>query len=309
MTGLYGRTVLVTGGAGFVGSHLVDALAEDNNVRILDDLSTGRRGQVPSGVRFREADILDTAALDAAMDGVDVVFHLAAAVSVAESIAMPDRYHAVNATGTLAVLEAARRQDARVVVASSAAVYGAPETVPVTEAEPTTPSSPYGVSKLAADHYARVYADTYGLETVTLRYFNIYGPRQRAGADGGVVATFADRARHGKPLVIEGDGEQTRDFVHVSDVVQANLLAATTDATGRAYNIGTGETTTVGELAALISDYADRRVEITYTDPRPGDIRHSSADISLARDVLGYEPTVALDEGLAALFGATAMEQ
>lgn len=305
MSGLYGRSVLVTGGAGFVGSHLVDALTEENQVRVLDDLSTGQRSNVPPGVRFREADVRDADAIADAIDGVEVVFHLAAGVSVPESVEEPLEYHETNATGSLRVLEAARRADARVVLASSAAVYGTPESVPVTEDELATPLSPYGVSKLAADHYARVYAEAYGLRTVSLRYFNIYGPRQRAGGDGGVVATFRDRAERGMPLVVHGDGEQTRDFVHVDDVVRANLLAATTDVTGQVFNVGTGEPTTVRELAELIREYAAGTVPITHAEPRAGDIRHSCADVSRARETLGYEPTVDLETGIASLFGAT----
>lgn len=305
MTGLSGRTVLVTGGAGFVGSHIADALVDDNDVRVLDDLSNGFRANVPERATFSEGDVCDERTLASLMDGVDVVFHQAARVSVAGSVERPTQHHETNATGTLRVLEAARRQDARVVLASSAAVYGAPESVPVGEDEPMTPSSPYGVAKLAADRYAQVYYQEYGLPTVPLRYFNIYGPRQRAGGDGGVVATFAERAKQRTPMVIFGDGGQTRDFVHVDDVVQANLAAATTDAVGRAFNVGTGERTTVRELAEQIREQVSATVPIGHAEPRPGDIRHSCADIARARRELGYEPTIGVTAGLESLIGAT----
>jgi UDP-glucose 4-epimerase len=297
-------TVLVTGGAGFIGSHLVAALAEKNEVRVLDDLSTGHRSNLPDGVQFIHGDVRDTSTLRRAMVGVDVVFHEAALVSVAESVEQPERYHATNATGTLGVLEAARRGDARVVVASSAAVYGHPSTVPVPEDALMRPSSPYGVSKLAADAYTRMYALEYGLETVALRYFNVYGPGQRAGSDGGVVATFVDRATRRAPLLIEGDGSQTRDFVHVSDVVRANLAAATTDATGRAFNVGTGEATTITELTEHVRALVGNGIPVIHTDPRAGDIDHSSADLTRVREELGYEPTLSLREGLASFVGA-----
>ncbi|MDS0280888.1 NAD-dependent epimerase/dehydratase family protein [Haloarcula onubensis] len=292
------KTVLVTGGAGFVGSHIADAHLPDNDVRILDNFSSGKRENVPEDATLIEGDIRDDAALSEAMDGVDVVFHQAAIVSVARSVEEPTTSNAVNATGTLAVLEAARRQDARVVFASSAAIYGAPDALPVTEAEPKDPSSPYGLEKLASDHYCRLYADLYDLPTVALRYFNIYGPRQSGGDYAGVIKAFSEQAADGGPLTVHGDGEQTRDFVNVADVVQANLRAATTDATGEAFNVGTGSRTSVRELAEIIRDEVDPSAEITHVDAREGDIRHSAADISKARERLGFEPTIGLADGL-----------
>ena len=293
-----GQTVLVTGGAGFIGSHIADALCADNDVRILDNFSTGDPANPPDAATVIEGDIRDEAALSDAIAGADIVFHEAAIVSVAQSVADPTASHAVNTEGTLAVLEAARRQDARVVFASSAAIYGAPESMPVAETDSREPSSPYGLEKLSGDHYCRLYADLYDLPTVALRYFNVYGPRQSGGDYAGAITAFAGQAREGGPLTVHGDGEQTRDFVNVADVVQANLLAATTDATGEAFNVGTGRRHTIRHVAEVIRDAVGPDAEITHTDPREGDIRHSGADISKATDRLGYEPTVALDDGL-----------
>ncbi|MDS0260645.1 NAD-dependent epimerase/dehydratase family protein [Haloarcula sp. S1CR25-12] len=292
------KTVLVTGGAGFVGSHVADAHLPDNDVRVLDNFSSGKRANVPDDATLIEGDIRDDEALAEAMDGVDIVFHQAAIVSVARSVEDPTTSNAVNANGTLAVLEAARRQDARVVFASSAAIYGAPDTLPITETESKDPSSPYGLEKLTSDHYCRLYADLYDLPTVALRYFNIYGPRQSGGDYAGVIKAFDEQAHDGGPLTVHGDGEQTRDFVNVADVVQANVLAARTDETGEAFNVGTGSRTSVRGLAELIRDEVDPTAEITHVDAREGDIRHSVADIGKARERLGFEPTVSLADGL-----------
>jgi len=300
---LQGRSALVTGGGGFVGSHIVDALVPETEVTVFDSFVRGDRDRVPDGVAVVEADLRDEDALAAAVDGVDVVFHQAAIVSVAQSVEDPTTTHAVNLDGTLAVLEAARRADARVVFASSAAIYGEPETIPVDERHPKEPASPYGLEKLAGDHYCRQYADLYGLPTVALRYFNVYGPRQAGGDYAGAITAFAEQARAGGPLRVDGDGEQTRDFVNVADVVEANLLAATTDATGEAFNVGTGEATTIRRVAELVRDRLAPDAEVVHGDPRAGDIRESVADIGKARQLLGYEPTVPLAEGLAAYLG------
>jgi len=300
---LQGRTALVTGGGGFVGSHIVDALVPEADVVVFDSFARGDRERVPDAVRVVEADVRDEDALASAVDGVDVVFHQAAIVSVAQSVEDPTTTHAVNVDGTLAVLEAARRADARVVFASSAAIYGEPTAVPVDEGHPKTPASPYGLEKLAGDHYCRLYADLYDLPTVALRYFNVYGPRQAGGDYAGAITAFAEQARSGGPLRVDGDGEQTRDFVHVADVVRANLLAATTDATGEAFNVGTGEGTTIRRVAELVRDTVAPDAEVVHGDPREGDIRESVADIGTARERLGYEPTVSLEDGLADFLG------
>jgi len=293
-----GQSILVTGGAGFIGSHLVDQLAPANEVTVLDNLSHPADYEMPASVECIKGDIRDDRVLDEAIAGVDTVFHQAAIVSVTESVEDPLESQAVNVDGTLAVLEAARREDARVVFASSTAIYGEPETLPVDESHPTEPQSPYGTQKSSGDTYVRLYADLYDLETVALRYFNVYGPRQSGGPYGGVISIFANQALSGGPLTVHGDGSQTRDFVHIDDIVQANLLAATTDTTGRAFNVGTGTETSVLELAEAIRDIAGGGAEIRHEDPRPGDVERSRADISRIRDELGFEPTIGLKEGL-----------
>lgn len=293
--------VLVTGGAGFVGSHLAGRLAPENEVVVVDSLESGDRCRVPPGATFVEADVRDADAMAEAVTDVDVVFHQAAVVSVAASVDDPKATHGTNVDGTLAVLEAAREADARVVLASSAAVYGRPERVPIPESAPKRPQSPYGLEKLAVDHYARLYHDLYGLETVALRYFNVYGPGQRGGDYSGVVETFLEQALADDPITVHGAGTQTRDFVHVDDVVDANCRAATTDRVGEAYNVGTGSAVSVRELADLVRDATGSNAEVVHTDPRAGDIERSCADISKARDALGFEPTVPLREGLEAL--------
>ncbi|NIB98534.1 NAD-dependent epimerase/dehydratase family protein [Halobacterium sp. R2-5] len=295
---LAGDTVLVTGGAGFVGSHIADALVDDSDVRVLDNFSSGRHENVPDGATVVEGDVRDADAVDEAMDGVDVVFHEAGLVSVPESVDRPTDSNEANVVATLNVLEAARREDARVVAASSVGIYGDPVDVPVHEGDPKQPTSPYGVDKLALDHYTRLYHDLYGLDTVALRYFNVYGPRQSAGEYSGVISTFLEQAQSGQPLTVDGDGEQTRDFVHVSDVVRANLAAATTDSVGRAYNVGTGDSISIRELADLIRDVTDSSSEVTHAEARPGDIDRSEADVSRARRQLGFEAEVALRDGL-----------
>ena len=291
-----GKRALVTGGSGFIGGAIAASLRADNDVRTLDT-----DPDPPPGVTGIEGDVRDARAVDEAVEGVDVVFHQAAIVSVDRSIDEPVESHTVNATGTLRVLEAARRHGARVVAASSAAVYGDPEEVPVAETAPLEPTSPYGLNKLALDHYLRLYHDLYGLDTVALRYFNVYGPGQTGGDYAGVIEAFLRAARSGEPLTVHGDGDQTRDFVHVDDVVRANLLAAETDAVGAAYNVGTGESVTVRGLADRIRRAVGSDSPVVHGDARDGDIRHSRADLTRAREGLGYRPTVDLGEGLATL--------
>jgi UDP-glucose 4-epimerase len=292
------QTVLITGGAGFIGSHLSETLLRDNDVRVFDALTTGNRSNVTPEATFLEADLREKDELTNAVTGTDLLFHEAALVSVARSIEKPLTSHEINAEATLRLLEAARAQNARVVLASSAAIYGHPESIPITEDQSKEPTSPYGLDKLTLDHYSRLYHDLYDLETVALRYFNVYGPRQVASDYSGVISIFIDQALSGEDITVHGDGEQTRDFVYIDDVVQANLNAATTDAVGEAYNVGTGESVTIRELAELIQDITDTDSDIVHTDARTGDIEHSKADISKAKADLGYEPTVSLREGL-----------
>ena len=292
------RTVLVTGGAGFIGGHIAARLAGDNDVRILDDLSTGSTDRLPDEVEFVQGDLRDSSALDWATDGVDVIFHQAGLVSVDESVEEPVRSHRTNATATVELLERARREDARIVVASSCAIYGDPEHTPSAEDAPKHPKSPYAVDKLAIDHYTRTFAELYDLDAVPLRYFNVYGPGQTGGEYSGVITAFLEQARAGGPITVHGDGEQTRDFVHVSDVVDANLAAATTEHTGRAYNVGTGTSTSIRELAELVRDVVGSRSEIVHRTARQGDVRHSEANLARAREFLEYEPTISLGDGL-----------
>ncbi len=296
------RTVLVTGGAGFIGSHLVDTLHPHNEVRVLDTFATGTRASLPDNVTVIEGDIRDPIALQKAARGVDIIFHHAALVSVSQSVDAPRRSNETNLEASLLLLEQARQEDARVIVASSAAIYGHPEDLPVSETTPAKPTSPYGVQKLALDQYTRLYEDLYDVETVALRYFNVYGPRQQ-GPYSGVISTFLEQARADEPITIEGDGQQSRDFVHVSDVVRANLQAATTDAVGEAYNIGTGQRTTIEELAETIRDATGSSSPIVHHEPRPGDIRHSGADTSKAARELGFDARIGLESGIRSLVG------
>ncbi|QLD88775.1 NAD-dependent epimerase/dehydratase family protein [Natronomonas salina] len=291
------REILITGGAGFIGSHLATAFKEDNRVTILDNSITPNQF-IPDDVEVIESDVRDAETVDAAVEATDVVFHQAALVSVSGSIQNPKQSHSINATGTLNILEAARKYDSRVVVASSAAVYGQPDVTPIPESHPLEPASPYGLNKLTSDHYARLYNDLYGLETVALRYFNVYGTGQKGGDYTGVIEVFLEQAQDGGPITVHGDGQQTRDFVHVHDVVDANRLAAETDAVGKAFNIGTGSAITIRDLAELIKNTGDSSAEIVHKDPREGDIRHSCADISLARKQLGYSPERSIEEEL-----------
>lgn len=294
------RDVLVTGGAGFIGKHLATALTESSDVTVLDS-GFPPQNSLPDDLRKVEADIRDADTVSAAVANADVVFHHAGLVSVDASINDPKQSHTINSTGTLNVLEAARHHDARVIIASSAAIYGHPEETPISESHPLQPTSPYGLDKLTADHYARLYNDLYGLETVALRYFNVYGPDRSGGEYAGVIEIFLDQARSGGPITVNGDGKQTRDFVHVDDVVQANLLAAETDAVGEAFNVGTGESISILELATLIRASVDDSVEIVHSDRREGDIRHSCADITRVREQLGYEPTITIEDELGTL--------
>lgn len=296
--GLFDRSVLVTGGAGFIGSHLTNTLVTDNDVTVYDALTTGNRRSVPDEADLIEADIRNESTLERAVADADLVFHEAALVSVAQSIEEPRESHTTTATGTLNVLEAARKHDTRVVIASSAAIYGQPTDTPIDEAQSLDPTSPYGLDKLTADHYTRLYSDLYGLDTIALRYFNVYGPGQTGGDYAGVITVFIEQALSGEPITVHGDGKQTRDFIFVDDVVDANLKAAQTKHVGEAYNIGTGESISIRELAELICDITDADSEIIHTEPRNGDIDHSEADVTRMQSGLDFEPTVSIREGL-----------
>jgi len=295
---LRGERILITGGAGFIGSHIARALAPDNDVRVLDDFRTGAVDDVTDGAEVIRADVRDEDALAAAMEDVDVVFHHAAMVSVPESIERPIDCHEVNGSATVNLFECARKANARVVFASSAAIYGDPAQVPIPEDAPKRPRSPYGFEKLLGDQYARFYAEQYGLPTVSLRYFNVYGDGGVVGDYAGVIGTFLAQARSGEPLTIEGDGTQRRDFVHVDDVVRACDDTATTETTGRAFNVATGESVSIAELARLVRDVVGSDSDVVHVEPRPGDIQQSVADTSAAERDLGFTAEVGLREGL-----------
>jgi UDP-glucose 4-epimerase len=296
---------LVTGGAGFIGSHIVRRLLEmDREVRVLDNLSTGNVGNLSAVVDqldFVQGDVRDVATLHSAMRGCDAVIHLAAVPSVPRSIADPITAHEANATGTLNVLIAARDAGAaRVVLASSSSIYGSNPELPKRESLTPLPISPYAVSKLAAESYARSFFDVYGLETVSLRYFNVFGPRQDPNSEyAAVIPKFISALCAGEPPVIFGDGEQSRDFTYVENVVDANILALQTAAIGgRVYNIACGRQITLNALVQSLQEEIGEAVEVVHDPARVGEVRHSIADISLAARELGYRPAIALDEGL-----------
>jgi len=302
-----GGLALVTGGAGFIGSHLVDGLlAEGSAVRVLDDLSTGSEANlaaVRGRIEFVRGDLLDEKTLERVLEGVDVVFHQAAIPSVPRSIADPLRTNAVNVDGTLLLLETARRAGARrVVYAASSSAYGDSEALPKVESMPPKPLSPYALQKYAGEVYCRLFTELYGLETVALRYFNVFGPRQNPDSPyAAVVPLFIRAGLRGEAATIHGDGEQSRDFTYVGDAVRANLLAARSrKAVGRVLNVAGGRRITLNELLRSIQEITGSRVAPVHGPPRAGDVKHSEADIGLARDLLAYEPRVPLHEGLRA---------
>jgi UDP-glucose 4-epimerase len=298
---------LVTGGAGFVGSNLVDALvARGDAVEVVDDLSTGRRenlaGALERGAVLHEADVRDAERMHAlvAAGGPDVVFHLAAQIDVRHSVADPAFDSAINVTGTINLLEAARRAGVRRFVNSSTggAIYGDAEAIPTPEGVVPAPMSPYGQSKHAAEGYVALYARLHGLPAISLRYSNVYGPRQDPAGEGGVVAIFCGKLLDGATPTVFGDGTQTRDYVYVGDVVAANLAAADSAAQG-AVNVGTGVETTVLELAGALRELGDGRpFSPEHAPERPGELHRSAIDPARARELLGWEPRTTLGEGL-----------
>lgn len=318
---------LVTGGAGFVGSHIVDALVDQgHNVVVLDNLSSGHKENLSGALNqidFVEGDIRDAETCLKASEGCDGIFHEAALVSVPDSINRPRDNHDINITGTLNILEAARVNGVkRVVFASSAAVYGDNPELPKREEMLPEPKSPYAMAKLAGEHYLKVYAECFGLETVALRYFNVFGPRQDPSSMySGVISIFSERIKNGLPITIYGDGQQTRDFVSVSDVVQVNLLAMgcqKSDDRGQTsasspmlhapcaqrfvvLNVATARQTSLLELLKTLEALTGNKATVSFSAARSGDIQHSLADISKVRKIFGYEPKVSLSEGLSSL--------
>ncbi|HDQ73509.1 MAG TPA: SDR family oxidoreductase [Chloroflexi bacterium] len=296
---------LVTGGAGFIGSNIVEALVRrEEQVRVLDNFATGKRENLApwlEQIELIEGDVRDLEAVQRAMAGVDYVLHQAALPSVPRSIADPMETHACNATGTLNVLLAAREAGVkRLVYASSSSVYGDSPTLPKREDMPTDPLSPYAVSKLAGEHYCRAFYQVYGLETVCLRYFNVFGPRQDPTSQyAAVVPKFVTAMLDGRAPTIYGDGMQSRDFTYVTNVVQANLLACRAEGVGgEVFNVACGERFTVLELVAQLERALGKEARPEFAPPRPGEIKHSLADIARASERLGYAPLVGFGEGV-----------
>jgi len=296
---------LITGGAGFIGSHIVEELVRRRErVRVLDNFSTGRRENLApflEHVELVEGDLRDLSTVRRVAEGVDYILHQAALPSVPRSIADPLTSNDSNVTGTLHLLIAARDAGVkRVVYASSSSVYGDNPTLPKREDMSPAPKSPYAVSKLAGEYYCRVFAQAYGLETVCLRYFNVFGPRQDPASQyAAVIPKFITALLRDEPPTIYGDGHQSRDFTYVSNVVRANLLAATApDVSGRVFNVACGERYTVLDLVAVLTEILGTHITPVHTAPRPGDVRHSLADITAAREALGYRVEVNFHEGL-----------
>lgn len=296
---------LVTGGAGFIGSTLAIALRDrGHTVRVLDDLSAGDPDQVPSDIKLIEGDVADEALMRKAVAGSEVVFHHAAHRAVLRSVEHPLATDTANTHGTLTVLKAASDAGVRrVVYASSSSVYGGAAQMPTPESAPTVPRSPYAVTKLAGEHYCRVFSELYGLETVALRYFNVYGPRQRPdSAYAAVIPLFVDALRRGEPATVHGDGTQSRDFTFIDDVVVANMAAASAPAatcSGKAYNIAGGMASSLLEVLEIVGRILEVEPARIHVDPRPGDVLHTCADVAAARTELGYQSRVSLGEGLA----------
>jgi len=296
---------LVTGGAGFIGSNIVETLvAGGEEVVVIDDLSTGKIENIEpwiNSIKFIEGDIRDREKVREAMSGVDYVLHQAALASVPRSIENPVLVNEVNVSGTITLLEEARKAGIkRFVYAASSSAYGDTEVLPKTEDMPAAPLSPYAVSKLTGEYYCSVYNHVYGLSTVSLRYFNVFGPRQDPNSQyAAVIPIFISSLLRGERPTIFGDGEQSRDFTFVTNVVNANILASRCEeAAGQVLNVACGERYTLNELFSLLRQMINVEIDPVYADPRPGDVKHSQADISRAKELLKYEPEISFKEGL-----------
>ena len=300
---------LITGGAGFIGSHIAEELVgQGHAVRIFDNLSSGHLhnlDHIKTKVEFVKGDVRDLEAIRAAAKGVEYVFHEAALVSVFESVEKPFDNHDINMTGVLNVLTAAKEAGAkRLVFASSAAIYGNDPALPKREDMRPQPASPYAAGKIVGEYYLSIFAQLYGLQTVSLRYFNVFGPRQDPKSMySGVISKFTDDIKNGRTPTIFGDGQQTRDFVFVKDIVQANIKAMHSPkaGNGEAFNVATGQTASLLDMLGVLGDLTGRKIVPVLKEARKGDIRHSSADASRARTLLGFEPKFTLHTGLAEL--------
>ena len=294
------KNILVTGGAGFIGSNLVKYLIEEgNSVTVLDNFMSGYRSNLKSfpSIRIIDGDVRDKNAVETAIKGVEFVFHLAASVGNKRSIDNPIIDAEINVLGTINMLEAARKEGVRkIVTSSSAGIFGELKTIPIKEDHPIEPDSPYGCTKLCEEKLCLSYPKLYDIEVICLRYFNVYGQNQRFDAYGNVIPIFVFRMLRNEPILIYGDGEQTRDFVHVNDVVQANIKAADIEGISGAFNIASGKRVTINRLVEIISK--DNEVKIEHIAERQGDVRHSLADISLAYEKFNYTPTVELEWGI-----------
>jgi UDP-glucose 4-epimerase len=296
------KKVLVTGGAGFIGSNLVKHLIENgNSVTVLDNFMSGYHNNLepfPS-VNIISGDVRDKTIVEKAMQGVEIVFHLAASVGNKRSIEYPLIDAEINVLGTLQVLEAARKEGVKkIITSSSAGIFGELKTMPIKEDHQVEPDSPYGCTKLCEEKLCLAYAKLYSIEAICLRYFNVYGPNQRYDAYGNVIPIFVFRMLRNEPLVIYGDGEQTRDFVHVDDIVQANIKAADSIGVNGAFNIASGKNITINNLVKIITK-GSKTTRIEYGPERPGDVRHSMADLSSANHKINYAPIVDLVKGIA----------
>jgi UDP-glucose 4-epimerase len=301
------KRILVTGGAGFIGSHLVDKLLEhDFHVAVLDNFSTGKVAHLrphldKPNFRLVKGDVRNKADLKKSLKNVGTVFHFAAIVNVAFSLENPLLTNEVNVGGTLNLLNESLKAGVESLInVSSCAVYGDPVYTPIDEEHPVRPLSPYAASKLAAEHYCQVYHEVHGLKTTSLRFFNVYGSRQTSGPYSGVISRFIERLKKGQPPLIFGNGKQTRDFLYIRDAIDAALSVLNyADCAGEAINVGSGRETTINELAkVLIESFGMRSIKPKYTKPRAGDIEKSRANISKAQRLLGFKPQISLDEGL-----------
>jgi UDP-glucose 4-epimerase len=301
--GCENKNILVTGGAGFIGSHIVDRLSAENRVIVFDNLFTGQMSNLEKSkdkITFIKGDILDKALLSDIVAKVDIIFHLAADVGNIRSIRDPFFDMDINIRGVLNLLDACRNSKVeRVVYSSSAAIFGEARYLPIDEEHTLNPESPYAVSKMAGEKYCFAFYKVHGVPTTALRYFNVYGPRQDTSEYANAISIFSHKIREGTPITIFGDGKQTRDFVFIEDVVDANILAATQPAAiGEIFNIAMGKETSIEQLVSLIMEVRGKESPIAYAAPRAGEVRHSRANIEKAQRMLGYNPEISLKEGL-----------